>query len=71
MIASCERVGVCPRLLVEPWTGGVMAAMSWWENGALGIAYLDAPAWLHAAFSIIGRERMSAHRYRHELERQK
>lgn len=60
---------MCPRLLLAAWPSAVIAAMSWWEQGALGVSYLEAPTWLGQAFGIISRERMDAHAYRRELER--
>mgnify|MGYP001239266612 CR=1 FL=1 len=66
-MTACNNVGVCPRLLVDPWATGVVGSMSWWEQGALGITYLTAPAWLHHAYSIIGRERIRASEYAREL----
>lgn len=67
-MSRCNAVGVCPRLLVDPWASGIVASMGWWENGALGVTFLEAPAWLHAAYSIIGHERIAASTYRRKLE---
>jgi hypothetical protein len=60
---ACNNAGVCPRLLLTPWAGMVRGAMSWWEQGSLGVTYLDAPAWLHHAFGVISQARSEAMRY--------
>jgi hypothetical protein len=70
-VTVCNNVGVCPRLLVSPWAAGVVASMSWWEQGALGVTYLTAPAWLHHAYGLISRERVAASRYHLELTKAK
>jgi hypothetical protein len=49
----------------------VVAAMNWWEQGSLGLTYMNAPTWLHHAFALIGRERISASEYIRELNKAK
>jgi len=70
-VTACNNLGVCPRLLVSQWASGVVAAMNWWEQGSLGLTYMNAPTWLHHAFALIGRERISASEYIRELNKAK
>lgn len=68
-MSACNRVGVCPRLLVTAWASGVIGAEAWWQQGALGVSYLEAPTWLHHAFGLIGSERIAASEYKRALEK--
>jgi len=67
---ACNNTGVCPRLLLTPWAGMVRGAMSWWEQGALGVSYLEAPAWLHHAFGVISQARSESMRYHSKLQQE-
>lgn len=66
-MTACEAHGVCPRLFLTPWAAMVQGAMSWWEQGALGLTFIECPAWLHEAFAVIGHARSDATRYRSAL----
>lgn len=54
---------------MSPWSTSVLAAMAWWENGQLGVTYLDAPTWVHQAFAVVSRERARTMRYKAEIRR--
>lgn len=69
LIFTADRIGVCPRLLISKWAGYVMQARNWFENGQLGTNYIDAPAWVATAFSLLSSEITKAYKVKGELDR--
>ena len=65
-IFAAARNRICPRALLNSWTGYVHQAQGWFESGQLGMTFIDAPPWISEAFGILTSERARAEKFRRE-----
>ncbi len=70
-VFKLEQLNICPLVLRSAFTNSIARAFNWWEKGQLGMTYLESPAWVEQAFSLLSAEREKVRAFKRQQDRSK
>lgn len=63
-----DKLGVCPKIFArDPFILQCFRAKTWFDKGALGVTYMNAPVWLDEALSVMSMAENEASRFVMEM----